>query len=240
MKIERLSVGVTVHVARNAPSQRSANASSASPKESATRGRGVRAPIIATCLTSLCLAGCGFLKPSGITPRSFILTPLAVAGAPAEKAAIEVGVGPVTVPGYLFKNSIAVRRGTNEIAYLDTAVWAERLDLGLQRVLAADLAALLGTDRMHLSAWRPQDVNVEVFVNVERFDVDQNGEGVLVAWWRLLAPGGAKELKAGRFRQARSGPAPQADPRGATATMSELAADLSRELATAIKASVPR
>jgi uncharacterized lipoprotein YmbA len=195
--------------------------------------------IVAACTLSLGLAGCSVLKPSGINPQSFLLTPLPAAGAPSSHAGPGVGVGLVKIPGYLFKSSVAVREGTNQLAYLEKAVWAERLDRGLQRVFAANLAALLPTDRISLSAWRPQEVNVEVFVTVEQFDVDRNGRGVLAAWWRLLAAGHEKELKAGQFRGVRSGPAPESDPQGAAATLSELAADLSREMAEAIKAAGP-
>ena len=73
---------------------------------------------------------------------------------------------------YLFNTSLAVRKGTNEIDYLPSALWAERLDTGLQRVLAANLATLLPTDQIRLSAWRSEDVSVEVYVAIERFDVD--------------------------------------------------------------------
>jgi uncharacterized lipoprotein YmbA len=192
----------------------------------------------AASAVSLCLAGCSFLKPSGVNPRSFVLNSLP-ATASSGQAVTGVGVGPVKVPGYLYKNAIAVRHGANEVAYLEQAVWAERLDHGLQRVLAADLAALLPTDRIHLSVWRREDVNVEVFVTVEQFDVDRSGTGVLAAWWRLLPASHEKELQAGQFRGVRSGPAPESDPQGAAVTMSELATDLSREVAEAIKSAAP-
>jgi uncharacterized lipoprotein YmbA len=193
----------------------------------------------AACAVSLILAGCSFLKPSDITPQSFVLAPLPATDKPSSQAGGGVGIGLVKIPGYLVKNSIAVRHGTNQLAYLEKAVWAERLDRGLQRVFAANLASLLPTDRISLSAWHPQDVNVEVFVTIEQFDVDQKGRGVLAAWWRLLSPDNEKELKAGKFRSVRSGPAPEADTQGAAGTLSELAADLSREMAAAIKAAVP-
>ena len=195
--------------------------------------------ILAVC-GALGLAGCSFLKPSGVEPRSFVLTPLAVSGAPPERSATSLGVGPVKVPSYLLRNSVAVRRGTNELAYLEAATWAERLDLGLQRVLAANLATLLPTERVHLSAWEPSDVSVEVFVTVQQFDVDEKGVAVLTAWWRLVSPVGEKELKTGQFHRTQTGPVPRTDPQGATATMSALLADLSRELTEMIKASGSR
>ena len=196
--------------------------------------------LLAAGAALLGFAGCSFLKPSGVEPRSFVLTPLPAADAPPGRAATSLGVGAVKVPSYLLRHSMAVRRGTNEVAYLEAATWAGRLDLGLQRVLAANLATLLPTDRVHLSAWEPSDVSVEVFVTVEQFDVDEKGAGVLTAWWRLVSPVGEKELKTGLFHRTQPGPVPRSDPQGATATMSALVADLSRELTEAIKAAAPR
>jgi uncharacterized lipoprotein YmbA len=185
----------------------------------------------AACL-SLC--GCLDLKPVRSNARYFILSALPAPAAPAS-AHLAVGVGQVKLPSYLFKDSLAVRQGTNEVEYLDYALWAEQLPAGFQRVLAADLAALLPTDQVRLTAWSPQDVSAGVYVTVERFDVDAAGHGTLAAWWRITSPNGEKLLKAGHFHAARQGPSPQRHPQGATATLSGLLADLSRELAKAIQ-----
>ena len=188
------------------------------------------------------LTGCfGFLKPSPVNTRYFVLTPLPAAKTvPSVSAApVALGIGFIKLPAYLFNSAVAVRTAPNEISYLDNVLWAERLDNGLQWILAANLATLLPTDRIRLSAWQPEDVTVEVYVTVEQFDVDSTGRGVLVAWWRILSPGGGKTLKAGQFRAARPGPVLNTDPQGAIATLSELAADLSREIAVGIKAGAP-
>jgi uncharacterized lipoprotein YmbA len=183
--------------------------------------------------------GCiGLPKPSGASPRHFVLTPLAAESAPvgASTGGRAVGVGFVKIPSYLFNDSIAVRQGTNEVTYLESALWAERLDSGLQRVLAANLGILLSTSQMRLSAWRPEEVSAEIYVTIEQFDVDSRGRGSLVAWWRVLAPGGESILSSNQFRAALEGPQPASDPDGATATMSALAVSLSRELAQAVTA----
>ena len=80
-----------------------------------------------------------------------------------------------------------MRTGTNEIIYLESIEWAERLSTGLQRVLAANIGNLLPTERVRLSMWGPEEVTVEVEVNVERFDVDSHGQGVLMAWFPRAA-----------------------------------------------------
>jgi uncharacterized protein len=189
---------------------------------------------IAACV---CLAGCfGFLKPAHSTARYFVLTPLPAAASPTvTPGALAVGVGQVKIPAYLFNTSLAIRKGTNEIEYLPSLLWAERLDTGIQRVLAANLAALLPTDRIRLSAWRSEDVSAEVYVAMEQFDVEAGGRGLLIARWRIVSPGGERTLKAGETRLARQGGRPGPDPAGAIATLSDLMADFSRQLAQVLK-----
>jgi uncharacterized lipoprotein YmbA len=192
---------------------------------------------LAVCLG---LTGCfGFLKPVRSTARQFVLTSLPAndPGA-ASSDLLGVGVGQVKVPAYLFNSSMAVRKGTNEIVYSTSALWAEHLDSGIQRVLAANLATLLHTDRVRLSAWRTEDVSAEVYVAIEQFDVDTGGKAAMAAWWRILAPGGEKTLKAGTSRLERQGPAPETDPSGAVGTLSELLAEFSRQLAQTVEGAI--
>ena len=182
------------------------------------------------------VTGCSFLKPAQSTARHFVLSPLPATGpAPAASNALAVGVGQLKLPAYLFDTSLAVRKCSNEIEYLPSALWAERLDTGFQRVLAANLATLMPTDQVRLSAWRREDVAAEVYVTLEQFDVDASGHGVLIAQWRILLPGGEKVLKAGGSRLSRQGPPPDAGASGAVATLSELVADLSRQVAQALR-----
>ena len=190
---------------------------------------------------SVWLAGCLNLKPARSTTRHFVLAATAVfpdgSGAPAAPC-LAVGLGPVKVPGYLFRTSMAVRSGPTEVEYLDNAQWAERIDTGCQRVLAANLATLLPSDRIRRSAWRPQEVACEVQVAFDQFEVDTVGRGVLVARWRITSAESAALLKAGASRLTKPGPAPADNPEGAAATLSDLLADLSRELADAVRTCV--
>jgi uncharacterized lipoprotein YmbA len=183
------------------------------------------------------VTGCfGFLKPARSTSRQFVLTALPAAEAKAgTPGLLAVGLGQVKVPPYLLDTSLAVRKGTNEIDYLPSVLWAERLNIGLQRVLAANLASLLPTDQVRLSAWRSEDVSAEVYVAIQQFEPDAEGHCVLIVWWRILAPGGEKTLKTGATRLERQGPSPSADPSGTVGMLSELVADFSRQLAQSIK-----
>ncbi len=70
---------------------------------------------------------------------------------------------------------------------------------------------------------------------VTQFDVSSSGLAVLVAKWRIYASGEATLLHSGESRLSRSGPAPDTDPSGAVGSLSDLIADLSRQLAQALK-----
>lgn len=212
------------------------------PKISIPNRRSFAACVLLTVGLCTSLTGCfGFLKPSPSIARHFVLTPLPPAEPQATTpSSLAVGIGQVKLPAYLFNSSMAVRKGTNEIDYSQSTLWAERLDIGIQRVLAADLATLLRTQQVRLSSWRSEDVSVEVYVAIEQFDVDARGEGVLVARWRIVAPGGENLLRSGESRFKRQGPSPDKDPSGAVATLSELLADLGRELAQSAAQATPK
>ena len=180
----------------------------------------------------------GCFSPHTVATRDFILTP-----APATAAAtsdIRLGVGVVKMPDYLLSNSLAVRKSAGEVGYLEGALWAERLDKGFARVLAADLSAMIPTDQVRLGAWQTDDVTLEVHVTVEQFDVEQGGTGTLVAWWRISAPGGAKVLKSGETRLTKAGKSPASDSQNIAATLSELTATFSQMLAETVREIAPR
>ncbi len=192
--------------------------------------------LVAVSVFVVCVSGCTLFKPSGLTPRTFVLTPVPSesAGPSTASTNMVVGMKLVKMPGYLTTKSFAMRRNRNEIVYLESVAWAERLDTAVQRVLAANLCALIPTDQVRLSLWGAETVSVQIEVNVEQFDVDSNGDAVLTAWWRLLSAGG-DVIASGRFSATRKGPSPEADPGGAAASMSGLTGDFAATLVRAVK-----
>jgi uncharacterized protein len=200
-------------------------------------GRIVRhfAALFMTLMVCACVAGCSFLKPARDTSRHFLLTSLP----PTETANVASGASRVDglhvkVPSYLFSASVAVRIGTDEIVYSPGTLWAERLDTGIPRVLAADLTSLLPSEQIRGAVGVSEALEISVII--EQFDVSLSGQAVLLARWAILSPGAEKLLHSGESRLSRSGPAPATDPSGAVGTMSDLIADLSRQLAQALNA----
>ena len=217
--------------------QRWTGGSSSGGRIGSFAGRIVRHPAVflATLMVCACVTGCSCLKPARETSRHFLLTSLP----PTETANVASGtwrvdVLHVKIPSYLFNSSLAVRKGTNEIVYPPGTLWAERLDTGIPRVLAADLSSLLPSEHIRVAVETSEDIAREIGVTVEQFDVSLSGQAVLVAKWRISSPGRENILHSGESRLSRSGPAPDTDPSGAVGTLSDLIADLSRQLAQAL------
>ncbi len=190
-------------------------------------------------LSAACfLSGCFSLKPAEGVPRYFVLSAVPgeakVASQSGSEATQTVVIGSVKLPGYLTRKSLAIRKGANEIEYLQSAHWAESLEQGFGRVFAADLAARLPGKQVR-RMWRSDDVSPEIHVTVDRFDVDAAGKGELAANYRILIPGKSQVLKTGQFRAARTGARPESDPKGAIATLSSLVDDLSAELGKTVQ-----
>jgi uncharacterized lipoprotein YmbA len=139
------------------------------------------------------------------------------------------------LPGYLQSTRIAVRRGTNEIYYSDYRQWAEHLDKGIQRVLASDLSTLLPSARVISSAWQPGDVKAEVHVSIQRFDLDESGEVTLECEWRILSPNGGRVLHVDHSLISKNGPPLATNPTGGVSTLSHALAELSIQIAAALK-----
>jgi uncharacterized lipoprotein YmbA len=188
------------------------------------------------CAVALLLSGC-LLKPVKVSTRRFVLSPIPASEHPsAAREELSVGVGAVKMPTYLLKSSMALRKGTNEIIYLEDALWAERLDQSFQRTLAANLAILLPSDRVYLSAWEPGQVNLRLFVSVEEFDVDAQGRGTLIGSWRITAPGSDKPIKSGQTRLTKSGLPPRDGAQVIASTLSALTSEFSGQLAQELRA----
>ena len=187
-------------------------------------------------LITVTLAACGSASEPG---RFYVLaspTDLA-ATKPQEKAGQElvIGVGPVQLPPHLDRTQIVTQATQHRLDLKEFDQWAEPLKNGFTRVLAQNLSQLLGTDRIVQFPWRrPFMVNVQVRVEVLRFDTDAAGESVLAARWNILDGDGRKILysRASTYREQASGEGVEP----IIAAMSRNLAELSREIAARVLA----
>ncbi len=105
----------------------------------------------------------------------------------APASGVRVGVGPVRLPEYLNRPQIVSRTSGNEVGVQEFYRWAEPLKDGLPRVLAENISQLLNSTQVAVFPWsRSFQLDVQVAVEVLRFDGIPGGEVTLDALWTLL------------------------------------------------------
>jgi hypothetical protein len=143
-------------------------------------------------LLLLALAGC--LKTQVDPTRFFVLSPQAPPeGRPATVSPPTLGVGPIALPDYLDQTGIVTRVTDQEIDYLPTARWAERLSTMVNRVLAVNLSSRTGGREIVEYPW-PTDRHPAITVAVDflRLDMTGTGTAVLRAQWRVKQGDGVR------------------------------------------------
>lgn len=133
-------------------------------------------------------------KPSDF----YLLEPTAVASAAPTQDPSMV-VGPVTIPQHLDRPHIVTRAGSGRLDIDEFSRWAEPLSHSIPSVIAANLTALTGSERIipYLQV-RDLDVDFRVMAIVSRFDADAAGEVVLDVKWAVLRPGESTDTIAHR------------------------------------------
>jgi len=180
------------------------------------------------------LAGCASSAPS----RFYVLSPLASSKAESQvlkdEGCIVLGVGPVELPAYLDRPQIVTRVSENELNLAEFDKWAEPLKDNFSRVLVENLSTLLCADAISIFPWKgpiPSDYRVEV--TVIRMDGNVGGNASLVARWAIFRENDRKMLLT---RQSSfSEPLSSQGYKALVSAQSRAIADLSREIAEAIK-----
>ncbi len=107
-------------------------------------------------------------------------------GCPPGAADVSLGLGPVTIPGYLDRPQLVQRIGANELRIAELARWAEPLREGIVRALQQDLVAACAARHVTLYPWTSSaQVRLTVAVDVLRFEPNPNGDAELVAGWSV-------------------------------------------------------
>lgn len=194
-----------------------------------TRNR--RIGLIGLVATLVWLGGC--LGGNSASPTFYTLTPVEVPLPAPAQAGLALGVGPVTLPAYLDRPQLVTRTGQDALNLAEFDRWAEPLKTGVQRVLADNLSALLGTSRVTAFPWgTSQAVRYQVTVDLTRFEGVAGGAVVLGARWRILGSDGAVLLvKQATITEATGAAGSDA----LVAAMNRALGALSRDLAAALR-----
>jgi len=145
---------------------------------------------------------CVLISTSGclgrsLTPTYYTMSSLAPVTAPPQGTGPAIGVGPAELPAYLDRPHIATRRGS-ELGYDEYRRWGGGLEAELLRVLGANLARELNTDRVAVYPVEPAyPLDVRVVLDVERFEGSLGGAVALDVRWVLTSGRGGEALGEG-------------------------------------------
>ena len=207
------------------------------------------------------VAACSTFKPRPDASRFFFLTPYAAEDSPASAANLQaaappaaagnaagtavaphppapaptVGLAEIGFPAYLERPELATRVAPNELRFSTNSRWAEPLGPGFTRVLAADLSARLGPQRVVRAPWYgTTHIDAVLEIEIDHFEPDTtSGTARVVAHWTLKDPHGQRELRGGTSVLERPLGA-AAHHTAAVAALSQVLDDFSRDLAQAV------
>jgi hypothetical protein len=185
-------------------------------------------------LLPLLVAGsvaCVSLKPQPDPSRFFVLSSTVPAPA-TRQAGTVVGVGPVTLPGYLQRAQVVTRDGPTAMRLSENDRWAEAFPAMTVRVLTDDLVSALGAERGVSYPWqRALAPSPVVEVEFAQFERDTSGTALLEADWRVRR-GAAAQSGHSRITEPARGPGMEES----AAALSRALGRLAGEIATAARA----
>ena len=89
---------------------------------------------------------------------------------------------------------ITIRVGPNRVAVDEFNRWAEPLNQNIARVVAANLATMLGTPRVASSPLANFNPDYRVAINIQQFESVPGGSVTVEALWVVLKPAGSVSL----------------------------------------------
>jgi uncharacterized lipoprotein YmbA len=147
------------------------------------------------CASLVLAAGCS----RSPTPRFYTLHSLTDPGTEkrdtTDDSGIAIGVGPIELPEHLNRPQIVTRVNPNEVEFAEFHRWASSLKDGFSSTVARNLSNLLATDQVAVYPWTSKTpVDVQVKIDVIRFDGSPGKNVVLETAWALIGEHGTKPL----------------------------------------------
>jgi uncharacterized lipoprotein YmbA len=139
----------------------------------------VRTPSLCAAMIVLFAAtGCGTSTP----PRFYSLNTTSTPDG-ASPAHIAVLVGPISIPATVDRPQFVVQNGANQVDIEEFNRWSAPLNDSIARVVAGDLAVLLGTPDVATAPLANFNPMYRVTIDVQRFDSIRGEGAVLEAVW---------------------------------------------------------
>ena len=143
-------------------------------------------------------------------------------------------IAPVRVPQYLSQRSIVTRSGPTQLDLAENDVWAAPLSDTIGSVLSENISTMIPSDRVvELPVSAAVPVDYEVRVEIVGFERQPDGAVELTARWTVFGEGGQRLIAMERSSFRATDVA--ADYPSITMAMSALLAELSRDIAAALR-----
>jgi uncharacterized protein len=138
-----------------------------------------------TAVVVICLF-VGLVEGCGSTPPSRFYTLSAAGGTAKNSSDVSVAVGPVSIPAVVDRPQIVVNIGPNQVRLEEFNRWAAPLQNNIARVVAENLAQMLGTPRV-ISAVQTLTVDADyrAAIDVQSFQSAPGEAAMLDAVWTV-------------------------------------------------------
>ena len=126
-----------------------------------------------------------FLAACAAPKSYYVLTP---EGPAPSGGGMAVGVGPVSLAGYLDRANLVFQESGNRMAVAESHRWAGDLEENVARVTATNLGRRLGTGNVRTYPWgSDSELRYQVSLDIRQLHGTAGGEAVLDAAWRVYS-----------------------------------------------------
>ena len=191
--------------------------------------------------------GCSYMAKAILAPQKdiskfYLLTPTAdsaaqTATAPAAPSTTSgeftIGLGPIKLPPYLDRPEIVTRMAPNRLELSKEDRWGESIQNGFTRAMERNLAAQTGGVVIVFPWYNTVHIEMQVQIDVYRFETDAQGTATLSAKWTILDSTGKNILYTVESHLTQ--PSKPGDMTEAAAALSRTIGDLSGQIANMVQ-----
>jgi len=189
------------------------------------------------------MTGCSYMAKAILAPQKdiskfYLLTPTADTAAAtgstqSTSGNFTLGLGPITLPKYLDRPEIVTRMAPNRLELSKEDRWGESIQNGFTRAMERDLAAQAGAAIVVFPWYSTVHIDMQVQIDVYRFETDAQGTATLSAKWTILDSTGKNILYTVESNLTQ--PSKPGDETEAAAALSRDVGDLSGQIANMLQ-----
>jgi uncharacterized protein len=198
------------------------------------------AGVIAASVTGCSYMAKAILAPQKDVSKFYLLTPTAETAATTPAATTQstssdftIGLGPIKLPPYLDRPEIVTRMAPNRLELSKEDRWGESIQNGFTRAMERDLAAQAGAAVIVFPWYSTVHIDMQVQIDVSRFETDAQGTATLSAKWTILDSTGKNILYTVESNLTQ--PSKPGDNTEAAAALSRTIGDLSAQIANMLQ-----